>query len=346
MPTSAGELSPFLSHEDIETQEESSFDRPDSTWDIFSFFPDHNPKRDNNASPASSSTPANSAFQSATHSECAKPGDSLDAESVYLLNQFKSDIATWMDIFDYECTYQREVIRQALDSELLFKCVCALTAKQVSVVEPSGSIWGSVAARHYGEALNLLIQQLNRSGPQSDALTAIILLGSYELIAAQGREHRSHYEGALNLVKALGINAQSAGIDRASFWVYVRHEIFVALGNECPLSLSPNDWNVSWRDDESKEDVLGNQLMWLAGQAVDLTFAQGSLARRHDLLVAVQSWYDGRPAYFTGVKYGDPTEDGLSKVYFVVPATGEFTCFFFRSFCFEEGTRGSRTTLD
>ena len=105
-------------------------------------------------------------------------------------------------------------------------------------------------------------------------MTATILLSSYEMIAAQGQEHRRHFYGALMLIKTHGICARSVGLDKANFWIYIRHEIVVALVNESKLLLSPNEWNASFRDGETEEDLLGNQLLWLLARAIDLVYAK------------------------------------------------------------------------
>ena len=257
----------------------------------------------------------------------------LTAETAYLLHAYqnKSGVARWMDLFDHEATYQRAVARRILRSELLLRCVCAFTAKHLSLLD-AGEIWKPAAARYYGESLRMLIELLGSGGPQDDALTATMLLCSFEMIAAQGSEHRRHFFGAMMLITTHGINACSVGINRANFWIYIRHEIVVALNNESSLLLSPDTWNVNWREDETEEDALGNQVLWLLGRAINLTYAKhprtgepmGTVTERRELLRDTDLWFDKLPLAFQGVKYGDETDDGLSRLYFAVPAAGKF----------------------
>jgi Fungal specific transcription factor domain len=133
----------------------------------------------------------------------------LTDEAVHVLNVFRSGLATWMDIFDHDCTYQREVGRRALSSELLGRCICAFTAKHLSLLA-SGEVWRPVASRYYGEALNLLIKELSSPEPQSDALTAAMLLGGYEVLAAQDHEHQRHYLAVLATSSSHRIDAVDA----------------------------------------------------------------------------------------------------------------------------------------
>jgi hypothetical protein len=233
-----------------------------------------------------------------------------------------------MDIFDHSRSYQFEVPRRCLTSALLKKCVCAFTAKQLSLL-PSGEIWSVPAVRYYGNALRLLIQHLdsNPGSTQGDALTANMLLSSYEMLEAHGYEHQRHIRGASTLIRIQGINAQCKGMDRANFWIYVRHEITIALENETTLQLSPKDWDVEWRHGEADEDALSNQLMWLVARAIDFVYAHDPPSSPNNILQDIHSeaaaWYGNLPVSFLGVKYGDSDDLGLVKTYFAVPTAGE-----------------------
>lgn len=259
------------------------------------------------------------------------PTVSLTAGMAYLLQTYQSGVATWMDLFDHSCTYQRVVPRRIVSSKLLLYCICAFTSKHLSLLV-SGEIWTAVAGRYYGEALHMLIELLGSTFPQDDALTATMLLSSYEMIAAQGQEHRRHFYGALMLIKTHGICARSVGLDKANFWIYVRHEIVVALMTESRLLLSPKEWNVTFQDGETEEDLLGNQLLWLLARAIELVYAKdtgtgeavSTKNGRMDLLREVKKWFDGLPASFHGVSYGEVTEEGFSKLHFAIPAAGEY----------------------
>jgi Fungal specific transcription factor domain len=242
---------------------------------------------------------------------------------VHLLNQFRQGMATWMDIFDHACTYEREVCRLSLTSELLLRCICAFTAKQLCL-RPSGEIWTPIATKYYSESLSLLIEQLNDPESSDVALTAVILLSSYEILATQGQAHRRHCEGAMKLMRMQGISACSLHLDRANFWIWVRHDISVAIINEAPLQMSPKEWHVTWREGETQEDLLGNQLLWLVGRAVDWIYGGRTSRENDNILRDAEEWYASLSAPSRGVKYGDLVENGLSKVHFAVTAAGEF----------------------
>ena len=304
-----------------------------STWDVFNSHVLG--LGSDGSSQASSSNPESSspsALGPALKPSKIFPAVTLTAEMAHLLHVYQSGVARWMDLFDHDTTYQHAIARHVLHSELLLHCACAFTAKHLSLLA-SGHIWKPVAERYYGESLRMLIELLGSSAPQTDALTATMLLCSYEMIAAQGGEHRRHFSGATVLITMHGINASSVGIDRANFWVYVRHEIVVALVNESSLLLNPQSWNVRWREGETREDILGNQVLWLLSRAINLTYGKdpqngqptGTVSERRDLIKEAAQWLDGLPAGFHGVRYGEETEEGFSKLYFAVPATGQST---------------------
>lgn len=316
----------------IANNDVSSQGPPTSTWDIFSSnLPELNCNSTSGSSEPSPESlnllPLSPTTGVGTASPPTTPAVVLTAETVYLLREFQNGLAKWMDVFDHESTYQREVCRRALTFQLLLTCICAFTARQLCLIG-SGETWTPVATKYYSQSLNLLIKQINNPDRRDDILTAVMLLSSYEILAAEGEEYRQHCEGAMKLIRTHGINAQSTGLDRASFWIWTRHELTVAIANEMPLQMAPKHWNVKWREGETGEDMLGNQILWLVGRAVDWVYGNGTPSEYSDLLRDTERWYAALPPSFCGVKYGEPIEDELSKVHFAVPAAGKFPVFF------------------
>lgn len=245
----------------------------------------------------------------------------LSPQVVHLFQVFREQISTWMDIFDHGCSYQREITRRAMFSELLQKCVCAFTAKHLSLLA-SGDILAPIATDYYTQALSLLIEELKNPKPPGCALSAIMMLSSYEVLSAQGQEHQRHYEGALTLIRLLEVNAQSGGLHRANFWIWVRHDLIIAIADRTPLKMPSKNWNIVWNDDENREDMLGRQILWIVGRAVDWIYGKGSRAEYNSILRGAEKWHSGRDEAFRGLKYGPRLENGLSNIYFAVPAAG------------------------
>lgn len=233
-----------------------------------------------------------------------------------------------MDVLDHTCTYQVAVPRLILSSPLLFHSICAFAAKYLVLTDAyQRSGWNPIASFHYGESLRLLITAL--STPSYDhALTATILLSSYESIAATASEQqRRHLLGQAMLVKYHGLTAQSTGIDRANFWIHVRHEVVFAMATERPLILDPEEWNVRWEEGETREDVTGNHMLWILARVINLIYGEHAetavgKARREALLQELEGYRLGVSDTFIGIPYGDEDEEGFQKVFFTVTAAG------------------------
>jgi hypothetical protein len=251
---------------------------------------------------------------------------SLTSETAYLLQTYVRTVATWMDLFDFLSTYQLRVPQLVLTSPLLFHCVCAFTANHLALSNASSNpSWHIMAVKHYGEALRLLIEALSMPDHEH-ALTASMMLLSYELHAAlRSEDNRRHFLGLTTLIRSRGITAQSTGTDRANFWIYVRHEIALAMSSETPLVLDPSEWAVTWVEGETREDVLGNHVVWILARVVNLIFtphgrSPASKNEREAFLHELEVWRAGLSDTFVGIPYGDQDDEGFRMMYFPVTA--------------------------
>jgi hypothetical protein len=231
-----------------------------------------------------------------------------------------------MDIFDHASTFQHKIPQLVLASPLLFHCVCAFTANYLALSNSSHDpSWQVTAGKHYGESLRLLIEALSMPSHEH-ALTASMLLLSYEIHGAlRSEDYRRHFLGLTVLIKSRHVTAQSSGTDRANFWIYIRHEIVVAMASEQPLILDPAEWEVSWRDGETREDVLGNHVLWILARVINLVFGpdgrtEAGKEQRQSFLHEMEIWRRGLSDTFIGIGYGDKDADGFRKVYFPVAA--------------------------
>lgn len=271
--------------------------------------------------PGNSISPAGSAEQS-----ISKRKIRLTSESAFLLQTYVRTVATWMDIFDHGSTYQHKIPQLVLASPLLFHCVCAFTANHLALSNSSHNpSWEVCAVRHYGKALRLLIEALSVPSHEH-ALTGSMLLLSYEIQGAQRSEdYRRHFLGLTSLIKSRHVTAQSTGTDLANFWIYVRHEIVVAMASEQPLVFDPAEWEVSWIEGETREDILGNHVLWILARVINLVFGpdgntEAGKIQRQNFLQEIEIWRRGLSETFVGIGYGEQDEDGFRKVYFPVTA--------------------------
>ncbi|CAI9633683.1 unnamed protein product [Alternaria burnsii] len=141
----------------------------------------------------------------------------------------------------------------------------------------------------------------------------------------RSEDYRRHFLGLTILIKSRHVTAQSSGTDLANFWIYVRHEIVVAMASEQPLILNPAEWEVSWIEGETREDVLGNHVLWILARVINLIFGPDGRSaagkeQRQNFLHEIEMWRRGLSDTFVGIGYGDKDTDGFRKVYFPVAA--------------------------
>ncbi|KAH8727472.1 hypothetical protein GQ44DRAFT_770045 [Phaeosphaeriaceae sp. PMI808] len=97
-----------------------------------------------------------------------------------------------------------------------------------------------------------------------------------------------------------------------------------------PLVLDPSEWAVKWAENEIREDVLGNHVLWILAKVVNLAYSElgqsaASKDRREAFLHELEVWRAGLSETFVGIPYGGIDEDGFRKVYFPVAAAAAAT---------------------
>lgn len=262
----------------------------------------------------------------------ATESPSIDAERVTLLREYQNGVGTWVGLFDKDMHLTHTIVKWALESPLLLNAICAITARQMSMVV-RGEMWKSIAADYYGESLHHLIRTLD--GPSycsAGTLVATVLLSSYELFTSPGLDHHRHVTGAVTLIKSNLHNASSGGVATAAFWVYARQDVAMALVHECPTILPPEEWGMPWIDLETAEDSLGNMMIWIVAKVIAHTFrevdgaAKQSLHRdKTRLTKELNTWKESLPRSFAGVSFGTRSEEGFLKMFFAVPSMGGFS---------------------
>lgn len=251
----------------------------------------------------------------------------MTAEVIQLLRKYQSGIGTWMDIFDHHRFYEIEVVRRATSSALLLHSLCALTARQTEIVTRSDCAYGA-ASTYYVKSLRLLIAAL--ADPQAckeDILTATILLSSYEVLSAPGTEHRKHLYGAMALCRSHGSNAAIHPLGRASFWIFARQDVSLALINECPTALDPKSWGMPRDQVPESEDLMGNRTIWIMVLVIAIVFGAAEdkseiLTGYEQLTSLLNDWHQSLPSSSKAHICGSRTEDGFQDIWFATPAAG------------------------
>ncbi|GKZ37785.1 hypothetical protein AbraIFM66950_009543 [Aspergillus brasiliensis] len=263
--------------------------------------------------------------------------DILTEETGGLLRVYQKGIGTWMDIFDRSHTYENEVVRYSLSSPLLMHAVCALAAKQMSLIQ-NKFLWEPVSSRFYGQSLNLLIKELTKQSADRQILLAVtILLGSYELLAQPGIDYQRHLYGAHTLITTHNIGEEGNAFEKASFWIYARQDVALALVNERPTLTPPDKWPAPPANATPVEDCFGNKILWLLAKVIEARFAatseQWSLAERQDfesLVLEIDTCWADLPPHVRGIpmKHAVCEDEGLPSVWFCVPSASAASLYY------------------
>lgn len=225
-----------------------------------------------------------------------------------------------MDAFDLDNTYQLDVSRRVLQSELLLQSLCAFSARQLSL-KAGGSYWIEKAPELYVKALQLLIAALDADHDHEEVLAASIFLNSYEVIGPGGEDHERHYRGAASILKLYNISASSKGLDRASFWIFVRHDIWIALTEERQMEICPLQWNVRRPHKNAREDHKANYVLWLVARAINLLYLPSCNDVPQQVVEELDLWYRNLGRTFKGIEVR--ASNGRQQYYFTVPAASQ-----------------------
>lgn len=196
--------------------------------------------------------------------EVAGSSSSVDA---YLLRRFQDGIATWIDLFDHHCRYQRLLMRHVSHSELLRSAICALAARQLALQQES-SRWNREASEYYSVALRLQSEAMEAAPMSELLLPATLLLASYELMLLPGHDYSQHLLGAKAIVEAQFGSLQPNQLWVAAYWHFFRHDVSVALTNHREILLGQSHWLDRSLDADAEEDSLGNASLVLIAKAL------------------------------------------------------------------------------
>jgi len=139
-------------------------------------------------------------------------------ERVVLLKNYVNEVAPWLDMFDAEQAFVREIPILAKSSAALTYAILAISARQI---ERQNKIQGEQSSLAlYQEAIKSLAPHLQARDDK--ILAACVILCCLEMMSAAPKNWRKHLDGCAALFESNGINGFSTGIPQAVFWCYAR----------------------------------------------------------------------------------------------------------------------------
>jgi hypothetical protein len=134
------------------------------------------------------------------------------------LKNYINEVAPWLDMFDEQQAFGREVPILAKSSAPLAYAMLAISARQM---EREKKLEGDLdSLQLYQEAIRSLTPQLQSRDPNT--MATCVILCCLEMMSAAPRNWRRHLDGCAALFSSYGINGFSSGLPQAVFWCYAR----------------------------------------------------------------------------------------------------------------------------
>jgi len=173
------------------------------------------PVRQNQLSGELPGTPgSNSSHQ---YSLCLKNIISTGRRVTWFKNYIQ-EVAPWLDMFDVQQSFGREVPMLAQSSPPLVWAILAISARQM---ERQNKVKGDQdSLQLYQEAIRSLTPQVLTRGP--NIMATCVILCCLEMMSAAPRNWRKHLDGCAALFSSYGIHGFSGGVLQGTFWCYAR----------------------------------------------------------------------------------------------------------------------------
>ncbi|KAI0970425.1 hypothetical protein F4678DRAFT_139169 [Xylaria arbuscula] len=228
----------------------------------------------------------------------------LEWEEEYKLwKNWVDEIAPWLDKFDNDCHFGRTLPVMAKDHRHLRCSMLALSARQQEQKYPERRSSASLAL--YQEAVHQLIPQLQS---RSTAVVAsCVVLCVLEMMSCSPNMWRRHLDGCASLMRSVGINGCSEGLEKTLFWCFARMDVcggFISSQH----TLIPVD---SWSSENSLENnvrlfrqtscsgLYAGYSVFLCALVLDLfarNYEEAVFTRRwSEIFAYIEDWYAQRP---------------------------------------------------
>ncbi|KAK4243988.1 hypothetical protein C7999DRAFT_44289 [Corynascus novoguineensis] len=224
-------------------------------------------------------------------------------EEYALWKNWVDEIAPWLDKFDRDCHFQQKLPALANIHPHLRSSMLALSARQLERKHPERSSSASLAL--YQEAVHQLVPQLQTK--LTDVVASCVVLCVLEMMSCSPQMWRRHLDGCACLIRSLGMNGFSGGLEQALFWCFTRMDVCGGLISSESTLIPTAEWTPKMSLTEAVElfhrtpgaDMYANFVVFLCAQALEL-FAcddpEAEYTRRwSELFGHIERWYAQRP---------------------------------------------------
>jgi len=249
----------------------------------------------------------------------------VDPQEAFLLRHYISTLGVALDVCDSHRHFSSVVPDLATRSPVLLNAALAASAHHLSRVTHYDPL---VADMYHERCVELLIPLLDElSFVPDEVVAATVLLRLYEQMssAITGSDCARHLSGTSAFMNSESTCATAGGIRQASFWIFLRQDIDVALNHQRPLKLNLDafapqmDGNVLWDD-----WAWANRMVWITAEIVAFAFARDkSQSRLEELKTKTEDWWRHKPDSFRPLHVARGAV--FPEVHFVRPWHGKTT---------------------
>ncbi|KAJ4174636.1 hypothetical protein NW754_005055 [Fusarium falciforme] len=184
------------------------------------------------------------------------------ADEVYYMQIFVEEVGVWMDSFNKDKHFSRNIPYHALKSTMLLNALLACGVKHISLVSPENH---DKALFYYNTATTQLLRSLqNPDRNTAECATTAIVLNVYEIMCEKPAQRMSHIAGSRALVRECGWNARSTGIGSACFWLNIGTEVLNCVAANWQTTWNPDEWGVDFEvPGQGPESEIGNEQAWV-----------------------------------------------------------------------------------
>ncbi|RHZ68021.1 hypothetical protein CDV55_107618 [Aspergillus turcosus] len=243
----------------------------------------------------------------------------LDTQEAFLLRHYITTFGGSLDICDPQRHFSSVVPDLATRSPVLLNAALAASAHHLSRVTDYDPL---VADMYHERCVELLIPMLGElSSVPDEVIAATVLLRLYEQMssAITGLDSERHLSGTGALMDSESSCATAGGIRQASFWIFLRQAIDVALNHQRPLKFNLEayagqmDLSVLWDD-----WAWANRMVWITAEVVAYVFARDNCqARLEELRTKIDTWWEQKPDSFGPLHVAPGAV--FPEIYFVRP---------------------------
>jgi hypothetical protein len=233
-------------------------------------------------------------------------GKLSDCEEAYLLHHYTVSRARLLDVCDPHNHFGRLAPELATRSRLLLSAILAVSAHHLSRTAGYDPL---VAERYHEACVELLIPMLDDlTNITDEVIAATVLLRNFEQMssAITGFDSERHLSGTSAFMNSERTCIAAGGLRQASFWIFIRQDLDIALSQQRPLKLNLKKYAFEMDLDTPSDDWgWANKIVWITAEVVAFTFGWEKSRRTYeDLKLKTEEWWQRKPASFRPLYVG------------------------------------------